>query len=50
VVEVERELREAGILVRSMAGKPQIDGSLRVSLGTPEQMERFWAAYRQIDG
>jgi histidinol-phosphate aminotransferase len=50
VLEVERELREAGILVRSMAGKPQIDGSLRVSLGTPEQMERFWAAYRQIDG
>jgi histidinol-phosphate aminotransferase len=32
-----------------MAGKALIDGSLRVSLGTQEQMERFWAAYRQID-
>ncbi len=47
---VEADLREAGILVRSMAGKPLIDGSLRVSLGTGEQMERFWQAYRRIDG
>lgn len=43
--EVERRLRQAGILVRSMAGKPLIDGSLRVSLGTLDQMQRFWAAY-----
>ncbi|MCX5960163.1 MAG: histidinol-phosphate transaminase [Cyanobacteria bacterium] len=43
--EVDQALREAGILVRSMAGKPLIDGSLRVSLGTREQMERFWGAY-----
>ncbi|MEX0588896.1 MAG: histidinol-phosphate transaminase, partial [Cyanobium sp.] len=47
VAEVEQRLREAGILVRSMAGKPLIDGSLRVSLGTVEQMGRFWAAYQQ---
>ena len=47
---VEQRLRgEAGILVRSMAGKPLIDGSLRVSLGTREQMGRFWAAWRQIE-
>ncbi len=45
---VERELRDAGILVRSMAGKPLIDGSLRVSLGTRAQMQRFWAAYAAI--
>ena len=45
---VERALRAAGILVRSMAGKPLIDGSLRVSLGTCAQMERFWAAYQAI--
>jgi len=32
-----------------MAGKPLIDGSLRVSLGTGAQMERFWEAYRRID-
>jgi histidinol-phosphate aminotransferase len=43
--EVEQNLRQAGILVRSMAAKPLIDGSLRVSLGTIEQMQRFWAAY-----
>ena len=46
--EVERRMREAGILVRSMAGKPLIDGSLRVSIGTIEQMQRFWAAYAAI--
>ncbi len=45
--DVERRLREAGVLVRSMAGKPLIDGSLRVSLGTTEQMQQFWAAYQQ---
>ena len=48
--EVDGALRAAGILVRSMAGKPQIDGALRVSLGTTEQMQQFWEAYRQIEG
>ena len=47
---VEQALRQAGILVRSMAGKPLIDGSLRVSLGTREQMEQFWRAYAAIEG
>ena len=47
--EVEAELRAAGILVRSMAGKPLIDGSLRVSLGTSEQMQQFWRAYAAIE-
>ena len=47
---VEQRLRdEAGILVRSMAGKALIDGSLRVSVGTAEQMQRFWEAYRAIE-
>jgi histidinol-phosphate aminotransferase len=47
--QVEQRLRhQAGILVRSMAGKPLIDGSLRVSIGTREQMQRFWAAWRQL--
>ena len=49
VAEVDQALREAGILVRSMAGKPLIDGSLRVSLGTREQMGRFWAAFEICD-
>jgi histidinol-phosphate aminotransferase len=47
--EVDQALREAGILVRSMAGKPLIDGSLRVSLGTRDQMERFWGAFEICD-
>ncbi len=49
VVQVEAGLRAAGILVRSMAGKPLIDGSLRVSLGTLEQMQHFWDVYSRID-
>ena len=49
VAEVEMRLREAGILVRSMAGKPLIDGSFRVSIGTRAQMEQFWEAFRQIE-
>jgi histidinol-phosphate aminotransferase len=47
---VDEALRAAGILVRSMAGKPLIDGSLRVSLGTLAQMQQFWAAYARIEG
>jgi histidinol-phosphate aminotransferase len=49
VAEVEANLRQAGILVRSMAGKPLIDGSLRVSIGSREQMERFWRSYAAIE-
>ena len=47
VAEVEQSLRDVGILVRSMAGKPLIEGSLRVSIGNTEQMQRFWKAYIQ---
>ncbi|MEB3259489.1 MAG: histidinol-phosphate transaminase [Cyanobacteriota bacterium] len=49
VEEMDQRLREAGILVRSMAGKPLIDGSMRVSIGTREQMERFWTAFQAIE-
>jgi len=31
-----------------MAGKPLIDGSLRVSIGTTEQMQQFWVAYSAL--
>ncbi len=48
--DVDGALRRAGILVRSMAGKPLIDGSLRVSLGTTAQMQQFWQAYARIEG
>ena len=47
---VDAELRAAGILVRSMAGKPQIDGALRVSVGSVEQMRRFWEVYCLVEG
>jgi histidinol-phosphate aminotransferase len=46
---MDQGLREEGILVRSMAGKPLIDGSLRVSIGTREQMERFWATFQALE-
>jgi histidinol-phosphate aminotransferase len=49
VAEMDRRLRAAGILVRSMAGKPLVDGSLRVSIGTRAQMERFWEAFQRIE-
>ena len=42
---VVRKLRDRGILVRSMAGKPVIDGSFRVTIGTLEQMQRFLTAF-----
>jgi histidinol-phosphate aminotransferase len=48
VREVVAELKERGILVRSMAGKPVIDGSFRLSVGTREQMARFFAAFEPI--
>jgi histidinol-phosphate aminotransferase len=47
---VEAELRARGILVRSMAGKPVIDGSFRLSIGTREQMQQFLAAFESIVG
>jgi histidinol-phosphate aminotransferase len=43
-------LRERGILVRSMAKKPLIDGSFRLTVGTREQMIRFFAAFDAVLG
>jgi histidinol-phosphate aminotransferase len=40
-----RALGARGILVRSMAGKPLIDGSFRLTVGTREQMGRFVSAF-----
>jgi histidinol-phosphate aminotransferase len=41
-------LRGHGILVRSMAKKPVIDGSFRLTVGTLEQMRRFVAAFTEV--
>ena len=49
VAEVDAALRQAGILVRSMAGKPLIDGCFRVSLGTTSQMQRFMEAFLPLE-
>jgi histidinol-phosphate aminotransferase len=49
VAELEEGLRADGILVRSMAGKPLIDGCCRVSFGTTSQMQRFVEAYLRLD-
>jgi histidinol-phosphate aminotransferase len=43
-----RSLRGQGILVRSMAGKPVIDGSFRLTVGTSEQMRRFMGTFAGI--
>ena len=44
-LKVEASLKAAGILVRNMNGKPLIDGALRVSIGTINQMEQFWEVF-----
>ena len=41
-------LRERGILVRSMAKKPVIDGSFRLTVGTRADMRRFVDAFSSI--
>ena len=48
-IEVEAALRKRGILVRLMTGKPLIDGSLRVSIGTIQQMQQFWENFAAIE-
>jgi histidinol-phosphate aminotransferase len=48
VAQVEARLREQGILVRSMAGKPLIDGSFRLSVGTRPQMQRFCSTLQSV--
>jgi histidinol-phosphate aminotransferase len=47
---VVRRLREAGVLVRSMAGKPVIDGSFRLTIGTCADMQRFIEAFTGVIG
>jgi histidinol-phosphate aminotransferase len=47
---VVQALRARGILVRSMARKPVIDGSFRLTIGTREQMERFVTAFAGVIG
>ena len=47
--QIEKKLKSAGILIRNMDKKKDLKGSIRVSIGTIEQMKRFWSAFKVID-
>jgi histidinol-phosphate aminotransferase len=48
VARVEAALRQRSVLVRSMHGKPMLDGCFRLSVGTVEQMQRFVSALQAV--
>ena len=47
--QVEQKLKLSGILIRNMDNKKNLKGSIRVSIGTIEQMKRFWSAFKLVD-
>ncbi len=47
--DMVKSLKLKGILVRDMSGKKLIDGSIRVSIGTIEQMQKFLDAFSSIE-
>jgi len=46
---VEQQLKSSGILIRNMDSKKNLKGSLRVSIGTIEQMQKFWSTFKVVD-
>ena len=42
-------MREKGILIREMKNKKDIENSIRVSIGTQDQMSFFWNIYKELD-
>ena len=44
-----KQMREKGILIRSMENKKDIENSIRVSIGNKEQMSFFWDNYKELD-
>ena len=44
-----QQMRAKGILIRSMENKKDISNSIRVSIGTKEQMRFFWQNYKELD-
>ena len=44
-----QQMREKGILIRSMENKKNIGESIRVSIGNQEQMSFFWDNYKDLD-
>ena len=47
--QLEKDMLKKGILIRNMSKKEYIEGSIRVSIGTKEQMELFWKTYEDLD-
>tara|TARA_B100000700_G_scaffold251771_1_gene282960 strand:+ start:433 stop:1548 length:1116 start_codon:yes stop_codon:yes gene_type:complete len=47
--KVEKNLKLSGILIRNMDKKKNLKGSLRVSIGTVEQMKYFWSVFKTIE-
>ncbi len=47
--QVEQKLKSYGILIRNMDKKKNLKGSIRVSIGTIEQMKKFWSAFKIVD-
>ncbi len=47
--KLEEDMRKRGVLIRNMSNKEYIEGSIRVSIGTKEQMELFWKTYEDLD-
>ena len=43
------QMKEKGILIRSMENKKDIGNSIRVSIGNKEQMSFFWDNYKELD-
>jgi len=44
-----KQMKEKGILIRDMKNKKDIENSIRVSIGTQEQMLLFWNTYKELD-
>jgi len=47
--DLERGMKENGILIRNMKNKKDINQSVRVSIGVIEQMKIFWEIYTKLD-
>tara|TARA_Y100001968_G_scaffold101246_1_gene91170 strand:+ start:3580 stop:4698 length:1119 start_codon:yes stop_codon:yes gene_type:complete len=47
--DITTAMKSQGILVRSMNGKALIDKSIRVSIGTTDQMKRFLHTFNEVD-
>ncbi len=47
--ELEMQMRKRGILIRNMNNKKDLEGSIRISIGTKDQMRLLWQNYKEID-